>query len=393
MAKKPSMLALILLISFPSVAAVLISPILPAISRHFAISNGYAQQVMTFFIVGYAIGQLLYSPIANRFGRKIAIYSGIGLYLLGCVISVVAIHLHNFPIILLGRVLMAIGSAVGMVISYTIISDVYSPEKARSAVSYMILAYAFMPAIAVTMGGFIATHLSWYDCYYVYFCYGILIFLSSTFLPETLQQDNIIQINIKLISRTFIQAFSNHRLVIFSIVYGLISAFVYVIASGAPFIAINHIKISPIHYGLLIMIAYACQFSGGLLSGKFNKILSIRQMLTLGYSATVIGSVSIFICFLFNIITVYSLIIPLAFIMFSMPLIYSNITVMTLADYPDKATGSAVMSFITMIIILIFTLLLSVLPQQHPTMMPLLFLLSLAISFILLKRLGCYFKC
>ncbi len=159
--KKPHLLSLILLISFPSVATVLISPALPAIGDFFVVSNGKAQQLITLFIIGYAIGQLIYSPFANRYGRKIAVYLGIVVYILSCIVCLVGIYIHSFDVLLIGRFLMALGSAVGMIISFTIINDFYFPEQARPVVSYTVLAYAFMPALAVFLGGIITSHISW----------------------------------------------------------------------------------------------------------------------------------------------------------------------------------------------------------------------------------------
>ena len=129
--KKPHILALILLIGFPSVSVVLISPALPKISQVFHITASYAQQIIFLFIIGYALGQLLYPPFANRYGRKIAIYIGLTLYFISWLLCLVGIHWQSFAMILLGRFGMALGSAVGMVISFTLINDVYEPKQAR----------------------------------------------------------------------------------------------------------------------------------------------------------------------------------------------------------------------------------------------------------------------
>lgn len=67
---KLSFVTLLLLISFASVNAVLFTPALPSITAFFGITEHAAQQTITSFLVGYAIGQLIYGPTANRYGRK-----------------------------------------------------------------------------------------------------------------------------------------------------------------------------------------------------------------------------------------------------------------------------------------------------------------------------------
>ena len=124
-------MCLILLISFASVAAVLISPALPAISDAFNVSNGYAQQLITVFIVGYAFGQLMYSPFANRYGRKPAIYIGVILYMLSSLLCLLGIYRHDLNMIIAGRFFMGLGSSCGMAITFTLINDSFDVAIAR----------------------------------------------------------------------------------------------------------------------------------------------------------------------------------------------------------------------------------------------------------------------
>lgn len=380
--KKPHLFCLILLISFPSVATVLISPALPTISQFFHVSNGYAQQLITIFVVGYALGQLIYSPFANRFGRKIATYLGIGLYLLSCLICLAGIYAHNLETLFIGRFLMALGSSVGMIISFTIINDFYHPKQARPIVSYTVLAYAFMPALAITLGGFITTHFSWVDCFYFYLLYGILILFTTTLLPETLQNKKIDALKFKPLYRSYYNAFSTWKLVLFSIIYGLMSAFIYIIASGAPFIGIDKIGLSPALYGILLLIPYSGQFIGALSAGRLSKQYSTYQLMGLGYSATILGSLLMFISFLCHWVNVFSLMVPIFFIMLGLPMTYSSVTVMALSGYEDKATGSAVMSFITMSVALAATFILTILPSRYPLIMPSLFIAVLIVAIL-----------
>ena len=101
--KKPHIISLILFISFPSVAAVLISPALPVIAQFYEISVNNSQQLITIFLIGYVIGQLVYSPFANRYGRKPASYIGIAIYLVSCMLCLFAIYIQNFEVLLIGR--------------------------------------------------------------------------------------------------------------------------------------------------------------------------------------------------------------------------------------------------------------------------------------------------
>jgi DHA1 family bicyclomycin/chloramphenicol resistance-like MFS transporter len=378
----PRLIYLILLIGFPSAATVLISPALPAISHFFNVSKGYTQQLITIFVIGYALGQLIYPPFANRFGRKIAIVIGMSIYLFGCLICLAGIYLYSIEIIFLGRFLMALGASVGMVISFTIINDYYHPEQARKIVSYTVLAYAFTPALAVALGGFITAHLSWIDCFYFYLLYGIIVLISSMYLPETLKNKNYTALQLRPIFYSFYQALKTWKLVLFSVIYGLMSAFIYIIASDGPFIGINHIGLSAAQYGILLLIPYSGQFIGALSAGYFSTRLSAYAVLALGYSFVMLGSLLMLISFIFHWINIFSFLIPIFFIMMGLPMTYSTSTVMALADYEDKATGSAMMGFITMFISLIAIFVLSLIPSKNPLVMPVLFSVILFLAVI-----------
>ena len=372
--KKPHILCLILLISFPSVATVLISPALPAISTYFTISTGFAQQLITLAIIGYALGQLVYAPLANRFGRKNAIYIGIALFLISCCICLLGVYIHRFELLLLGFFLMTLGASVGMVMSFTIINDFYHPEQARPIVAYTVLAYAFMPGIAIAIAGLITNYLRWVDCFYFYLLYGLVILIVASRLPETLLEKNKHALKVKTLVKSFLKAFTAWRLVLFSLIYGLLSALIYIIASEGSFIGIKKIGLNPGNYGLLLLISYFGQFLGALIAGKISKVFSAYKVMGVGYTITILGSLWIFINFAVQWITAFSLIAPLFFVMMGLPMIYSSITVMALIGFSDKATGSATMTFITMGIVVVFTYLLTALPHNNPIMMPSLFL-------------------
>ena len=381
---KPSLLCLILLISFPSVVAILISPALPNIAVFFHISNSYVQQAITIYVLGYAFGQLIYSPLANRFGRKPAIYAGMSLYFVSSVVCLIAIYLHCFKLLLLARLFMALGASVGMVITYTIINDFYKPQQARSVVAYTVLAYAFMPAVAIAFGGAVTTYFSWVDCFYIYIIYGFVVFVVSSKLPETLVEKNKSALKIKNLISSYFTAFSSVRLILFSAIYGLMSAYIYLIASGGPFIGINEIGLSSSHYGLFLIIAYCGQFLGAIIAGRVSNYLSVYQVLVLGYCSVTLGSILMLIAFSLHWVNTVTLMLPLFFVMLGLPITYSSSTVLALLEYKDKATGSAVMSFITMGIALLATLIFTLFPISNPMIMPISFLCVLFLAVLLL---------
>ena len=384
--KPPSLLGLILLVGFPSCVAVLIAPALPAISDAFHVGNGYVQQLIIIFMVGYACGQLIYSPIANRFGRKAALYFGLTLYFVGTLCCLLAIAWHSMNILIVGRLLMALGSSVGMIICFTIINDFYYPLQARRVVSYAVLSYAVMPALGVAMGGQITSHLSWQDCFYFYLIYGVFMLFVVSRFPETLSPEHKKSLQIASLLRDYRLAFADRRLRIFSITFGFMASFVYIIATGGPFIGIDTLGLSAANFGLIMLFPYLAQVLGILLSVRLSRFRSSYYVMVLGYILIAVGVLMMLLCFFMGWVSLVTFIVSIFIIMLGLPIVYSNASVMALAVYEDKATGSAIMTFITMTMALLFTFVLTLLPNKNPLVMPSLLVCILVIALFVFWR-------
>src|SRR5215471_11711867 len=88
--KEPHIVSLMLLSAFAGMGAILMTPALPQIAKYFNISTGTSQLTVTSFLLGYALGQLIYGPIANKFGRKPAFFLGIAIATLGSIFSILS---------------------------------------------------------------------------------------------------------------------------------------------------------------------------------------------------------------------------------------------------------------------------------------------------------------
>src|SRR3990167_1155024 len=98
-----SLLSLLLLAGFASFGAVLPTPALPAIASYFHHTSSQTEAVISIYLVGYALGQLIYGPISNRFGRKKALYAGISMQIASSLLCVFAGTVHAYPLLVFGR--------------------------------------------------------------------------------------------------------------------------------------------------------------------------------------------------------------------------------------------------------------------------------------------------
>ena len=359
---------LLLLISFASVNAVLFTPALPNIATSFSISDAVAQYTITWFLVGYALGQLIYGPLANRYGRKPALYFGIGLQIISSLICVTAGIFHAYSLLMLGRLLLALGSAVGLKMTFTLVNECYSPKMASQKIAYLMLAFAVTPGLGVAIGGILNEQYGWTSCFYAGALYGLILLCLVTRLPETQKTLHLDAFKIPHLIKGYSTQFKNTTLVTSGLLMGGSAAFVYVFAALAPFLAINLFGMSSAQYGIANILPPIGMILGSLSSAKLVKHYSLESIIRMGILISGVGIVVMIAALIMHLTVLFSLFLPMIIIYFGASLILANASTIAMSRVADKAHGSAVMNFINVGLVTIVVLSLGFLPVNTTTM-------------------------
>ncbi len=352
-------ITLLLLISFATVNAVLFTPALPNIANFFEISETTAQLTITWFLVGYAIGQLLYGPIANRLGRKPALYLGISLQILSSLLCVLAAITHTYELLVLGRFLLALGSGVGRKMTFTLVNECYEPKKASEIISYLMLAFAITPALGVLLSGLLNTYYGWTSCFYAGAIYGIFLLFLVTRLPETHKVVNYEALKIKTLLQGYASQFTNFQLTIGGLLMGSTTCFIYVFAAMAPFIAMNIFGMNSAEYGLANMLPPIGIIFGSIVGARLSKIYPLKSIIQTGICITILAVIAMYILIVMHVSALISLFLPMIIINFGLCFIFANASTIAMTHTNDKANGSAVMNFLCLGLVTLVVLSLS----------------------------------
>ena len=339
---------LLLLISFASVNAVLFTPALPDIAHFFSIGEDAAQQTITLFLVGYALGQLIYGPIANRFGRKPALYAGISLQIVSSVLCVLAGIIHQYWLLVIARFLLALGSGVGLKMTFTLVNECYEPKTASEKISYLLLAFAITPALGVALGGLLNTYYGWMSCFCAGAFYGLIVLFFATRLPETQSTLNLNALKIRHLLTDYSNQFKNKQLIAGGLLMGSATSFVYAFATIAPFIAINVFGLTSAEYGMANLIPPFGLILGSIIGARLSKKYDLESIIRAGVIIISFGAIIMFIAMLTQRHLMFSLFLPMIIIYFGSCFIQANASTIAISNASDKAHGSAVMSFINM---------------------------------------------
>jgi DHA1 family bicyclomycin/chloramphenicol resistance-like MFS transporter len=133
-------------------------PAIPAVKAAFGLSDALAQFTFSIAVFGMGVATLVYGTLADRLGRRPVLLSGLMLFLVGTVASATAV---NVPMLVLGRLVQAVGAGCGLTLVRTIARDAYGPERLVKAIAYLTMFYAIGPLIAPAAGGVLVDAFGW----------------------------------------------------------------------------------------------------------------------------------------------------------------------------------------------------------------------------------------
>src|SRR3990167_3215893 len=374
--KAPHIIALMLLSAFAQMGAILMTPALPEIAEYFGKSVGATQLAVTSFLLGYAIGQLIYGPLANRYGRKFSLYVGISIATLGSLFSILSSPMDSFSLLIAGRFLEAVGSSAGLAISFTMINDFYFEEQARRITGLLMIAFAIVPGVAVALGGALVQYINWHACFYFLLVYGLLLLYPAYLLPETLIKKDFSALRRHDIFQNYKEKFLNKKLIAFAFIAGFSSACVYVFGAEGPFIGIHILHVQPAAYGLLGFTPYIGTLLGSFIVVRLSKFEPIF-VLKIAFMIESIAALIMFFLFFAHIITLYTLLIPMGIFCIGNPIMGATAASLSMRQSSDKSNASAVMNFSSISMPVLMTFLLSAFHTQTGEMMPVIFLMAL----------------
>ncbi len=117
-----------------------------------------AQLVITALFVGLALGQVFFGPLSDSVGRKPAIYAGLLLFIIGCLMSILA---TDFTVMLAGRVLQGLGAAGPRSVTVALVRDQYEGRAMARVMSLVMAVFIMVPALAPGIGQIILAIAHW----------------------------------------------------------------------------------------------------------------------------------------------------------------------------------------------------------------------------------------
>jgi DHA1 family bicyclomycin/chloramphenicol resistance-like MFS transporter len=322
-------------------------PAFPEMAANLGATGSQVERTLAAYLIGMAGAQLIYGPLADRFGRKPPLYGALIVYILasaGCALA------PTVEFLTVCRVVQAMGGAAGMVISRAVVRDHYSTQEAARALSMLMLVMGIAPILAPVVGAQVLTLAGWRGIFAVITLGGIALLIAvSRIMVESLLHEKQVALSWGHIFRTYWGLIRHRRFVAFALSGGMGSAtmFAYIVAS--PRLFIEHFGMSPQSYGFIFGFNALSLIVGSQVSARLLKTHRPEKLLPWALIAMMSAGLSALALILIGWITMPLIMLCMMSFMFTQGFVGPNSAAMALSDQGRQlGSASAMMGTITM---------------------------------------------
>ncbi|HSX87203.1 MAG TPA: multidrug effflux MFS transporter, partial [Pseudomonas sp.] len=245
-------------------------PSFPALAQAFATDVEHVQLSLSAYFIGLAIGQLLYGPLADRFGRRMPLLVGVLLFSLASVVCALAPSLEW---LIAARFVQALGGCAGMVITRAVVRDMCDPIDSAKVFSQLMLVMGLAPILAPLLGGLMLNVLGWQSIFIALALFGALCLLAvALWLPETLAGDAPAA-PLRGAVGEYLRLFADLPFLGYALTGGFAVAGMFAYIAGSPFVFIQLYGVPAEHFGWL----FGANALGFILAAQLNAWLVARH--------------------------------------------------------------------------------------------------------------------
>jgi MFS transporter, DHA1 family, multidrug resistance protein len=251
-------------------------PAFPQIAGDLDVAVSRMSLTVSVYFIGFAIGQIIYGPLLDRFGRQRPIYAGLAIYILatfGCMTTI------SFEGLLLYRFIAALGGSAASVGAVTLVRDHFPPEQAAKAFAMLMLVLSASPLLAPSIGSLMATTLGWRALFAALNVLALInLALVAFAVPRDYSPDPAVTLRIAPILRTFRETLAQPTFRTYTFAGSLSFAGLFIFVSGSPALFMDGFGVSAHGFGAIFAILAGGIVAGGQMNHLLLKYSSSRDV-------------------------------------------------------------------------------------------------------------------
>jgi DHA1 family bicyclomycin/chloramphenicol resistance-like MFS transporter len=235
------------LTAFAPLAIDMYLPALPTLERAFLATTAEIQRTLATFFLGFALGQALYGPVADRFGRKPPLYVGLVLFGLASMACALAQSVEALTAL---RFLQAIGACSGAVVARAMVRDLFEPTETARIYSALMLVMGVAPILAPLLGGYLLVWFGWQAIFWLLAALALVSLAAVALrLPETHDRKSAHSLSLRPVLARYAALLGDRHFVGYALSGGMNAAGMFAYIAGSPFVFIELHRVAPEHFG------------------------------------------------------------------------------------------------------------------------------------------------
>ena len=261
-------------------------PALPSIGQNLGASMAAVQLSLMVFFVSMGIGQIIYGPVSDMFGRKAPLYFGLMLFAAGSIGCALAPDIHTLVVL---RFIQGLGACAGMVIPRAIVRDLHTGHDAARLMSLLMLVFSVSPILAPLAGSFLIEWFGWRSVFWAVTVAAALgLALLATSLPETRPASERVNSSVGSALAGYGKLLRDRHYLGLVLIgaFGMASFFAYL--ANSSFIMIDHYGLTPRQYSFAFSVNAAAFIGVSQFTGKLSQrfgLVKVVNMAVTGFAA------------------------------------------------------------------------------------------------------------
>ncbi len=311
-------------------------PAMPVLATTLNTDIASVQNSLSIYLLGYAVGLILFGPLADKFSRRKMVFFGLGGFIIASMLLPFSQDIHQFQTI---RFFQALISSAATVVVPGTIRELYGKNTAKG-LSYVSMIMMLAPMVAPSIGSALLVLHSWQMIFYAIGSFALITLLFSIkYLPEVVRDKPVKNLNFIQRYHTVFSNKSARFDLLTSMVISL-SFFTYI--TGISFVFLTVYQVSEFHFSLLFALNVVGLMTAHFLNTRFVARKGSRKMLSYGLCTALLSATLLVMANLFQLDLIYSVltILPL---MGSMSMIAVNADALVLTRFIESSgTATAV---------------------------------------------------